>query len=148
MSEVPKKQACSILCHESDRSASSNVAGICHASRTAEAAIQQTAGSVRTRPSHCAGGQRKSGPTALRIIHLGIARSSGSVGALSRIKGGATAMSNRCCTMCTESETSSNASSGEPTAIHRETIPAQNAARRHAGIKSRKTLRTRNQPAV
>jgi len=44
ISEVAKKQACSISCQESERSASSNAAGICHAIRATVAASQQTAG--------------------------------------------------------------------------------------------------------
>src|SRR5260370_25163438 len=66
ISEVAKKQACSTSCQESERSASSNEAGMGHAIKATEAAIQQTAGSGKKRPRHLTAQKKEqSSPTPI-----------------------------------------------------------------------------------
>jgi hypothetical protein len=68
---VPKKDACSNSCHQSDRSANSNTAGTCHPIKASAAASQQIAGLEIKRASHFTQSHRRIGATMLRVIHPG-----------------------------------------------------------------------------
>ena len=84
-------------------------------------------------PARRSAGQVKNGPTPSRANFLGSPRNRGSNGAPSRISGGATDISNRCCTMWAESSRPENASSGEAIASQSATRPPTKANERHAG---------------
>jgi|HubBroStandDraft_6_1064221.scaffolds.fasta_scaffold1946661_2 hypothetical protein len=55
-------------------------------------------------------------------------------------------MSRRCCTMCAESKTSSNAERGEPMATQSDNNPEKNAENRQNGITAGRRVRMRTQP--
>src|SRR5271154_3769033 len=145
-SPAPKKQACSSSCTHCKCNASSNTAGICHTINASAAPSHATARRVAKCPSHFTGPHRSSGATTPRAIHPGSPCSNGSAGAPSRINGGATVISSRCCTMWTVSDKSSNAVNGDPIATHTQTIPEKKAARRRTEINPGNALRKRNQP--
>src|SRR5216684_6501638 len=138
---APIKEACSSLCNQSHRNASSNSEGTCHPTNARVATTQQIAGFEISGPNRLTKGNRRNGLTTLRAIDCGSPRRNGNAGAPSRIKGGATALSSRCCTMWTVSEASSNATSGEPIAIQTATTPAKKAARRQRGNWCANTVR-------
>src|SRR5271170_4431511 len=145
-SPAPKKQACSSSCTHCKCNASSNTAGMCHMISASAATSHPTARRVTKCPSHFTGPHRSNGATTPRAIQPGSPCSNGSAGAPSRIKGGATAISSRCCTMCTVSDKSSNAFRGDPIATHTKIIPEIKAARRRDEINPGNALRKRNQP--
>jgi len=73
-SVVVRKQMCSTSCQASERKANSKAAGTCHPIRAMVAASQQIARLVRKCPSHFAGAERRTGPTAWRTVHYGSRR--------------------------------------------------------------------------
>src|SRR5207248_10883447 len=104
-----------------ERSARSNAAGTCQTRSVTAIMSQQFSGFVSVVPTRRSAGQVKNGPTPSRANFLGSPRKRGRKGAPSRISGGATDISNRCCTMCAESSRPEKASSGE--AIASQTVP-------------------------
>jgi len=148
MMEVTKKQTCSTSCQVSCRNASSKAIGRCQPIKVAVPASQQSQGWVSVRPSHFTGPIRKSGPSTPRTNARGSPCKIGAAGAPSRSSGGATAMSRRCCTMCIDKRSSSNASSGDPTAIQSAIIAAPKAARCPKPIASSDACRRRYHPSA
>src|SRR6266404_7175437 len=94
---------------------------------------QQFSGLVSLCPACLKAGQVKNGPTPSRANFLGKPRNSGRNGVPSRISGGATDMSNKCCTMCAESSKPEKASSVEAIASQTVPRPARKASARHPG---------------
>src|SRR5262245_39063505 len=129
-SDAPKKQACSSLCQSGERSARSKAAGTCHAQSVTAITIQQLSGCVIAFPTQRSDGQTKKGPTPSRANFLGSPRSNGRSGEPSSISGGATDMSNKCCTIWAESSRPEKASSGEAIASQKVASPLVKAKAR------------------
>ena len=145
-SDAPKKQACSSLCHAVERSAKSKAAGTCQAQSVSAITLQQVNGCVIAVPTRRSAGHRRKGPTPSRANFLGSPRSSGRSGEPSRISGGATDRSNRCCTMWAERRKPENASSGEAIASQKVASPPANAPARQTGNRSGEVRCKMNQP--
>src|ERR1043166_4666815 len=126
-SAVPKKHACSNLCQPGERNASSKAAGTCHAHKLIAIANQQITGCVNASPNRRSAGQERNGPTPSCANFLGSPRNSGSRGAPSRISGGATVSSRRCCTICADNSRPENVSSGDAMATQSATSPPRKA---------------------
>src|SRR5271156_1718177 len=129
-----KKETCSNLCSQSHRNASSNTAGICHPIKASVRTSQQIVGLKTMRPNLLVRGDRRNGLTTPRASDCGSPRSSGNSGAPSKSRGGAMAARSRCCTIWIVSDTSSNASSGEPIAIQTVAKQAKKSASRRVEI--------------
>src|SRR5262249_51711367 len=135
-SDAPKKQACSTLCQIGERRVRSNAAGTCQAHSVMAVIIQQLTGCVSLSEARRNAGQTRKGPTPSRANFLGNPRSKGRSGPPSRIRGGATDKSNKCCTIWAESKKEESASRGEATASQRDATPPMNANKRQVGNRS------------
>ena len=99
-----KKQRCSTSCQAVDRRPAGTGRGRCQPHIDSDKASQPTTGCVRLRRSGAAAARPGTGRGRRARAQRGSPRSSGTIGAPSRMSGGATAMSRRCCTMCARQE--------------------------------------------
>src|SRR5262249_30098573 len=141
-----RKDVCSNRCHAGELIPSSNNVGICHPIKVAQAASQANLGRSRSLPNVRPPRDFHNGTRKLSTNRCGKLCNIERSGAPSQIRGGASVIKSRCCSIWTVSNSWSSAAIGDAIATQIKNSPSRKLTGRQAELAFTKVERRDSHP--